>query len=163
MKRMWTPWRMEYLTSEKPEGCIFCNEMAADKDKENYILHRGARCCLVLNLYPYNTGHLMVIPREHAATLEDLSEETLLEVILMVRKSLTALRQAMAPDGFNIGINVGKAAGAGIDEHIHIHIVPRWEGDTNFMTICAETRVVPELLDDTYDRLKAVLEKQEEK
>jgi ATP adenylyltransferase len=154
---------MEYLTGEKPEGCIFCNEISADKDIENYILHRGSRCCLMLNLYPYNTGHLMVIPYEHVANFEDLSEETLTEMMLLIKKSLTALRQAMAPHGFNIGINVGKAAGAGIDEHVHVHIVPRWEGDTNFMTICAETRVVPELLDDTYDKLKAIFDKQEGK
>ncbi len=154
---------MKYLESEKPEGCVFCGKIAADEDKENHILCRGPKCCLMLNLYPYNTGHLMVIPYEHVASLEELSDETLTEIMLTVKKSLAVLRQAMAPHGFNIGINVGRAAGAGIDEHIHVHIVPRWEGDTNCMTIFADTRLVPELLDDTYDRLKAIFEEQEKK
>lgn len=148
---------MKYLVGEKPQGCIFCNKIAEDNDRENFVLHRGPKSCLMLNLYPYNSGHLMAIPYEHAPSLESLEEDTLLELMLLVRKSLTALRKLMNPDGFNVGVNIGKASGAGIDEHVHIHIVPRWEGDTNFMPVFAETRVVPELLHDTYDKLKAVL------
>lgn len=156
MKRLWSPWRMEYLVSEKSQGCIFCNKIVKDNDRENLLLYRGSKSCLMLNLYPYNSGHLMAIPYEHASSLESLEEDTLLELMLLVKKSLTALRKVMNPDGFNIGVNIGKASGAGIDEHVHIHIVPRWEGDTNFMPIFAETRVVPELLHDTYDKLKAI-------
>ncbi|MFB0546158.1 MAG: HIT domain-containing protein [Anaerolineae bacterium] len=148
---------MKYLVGEKPQGCIFCNKIAEDNDRENFVLYRGPKSCLMLNLYPYNSGHLMAIPYEHAPSLESLEEDTLLELMLLVRKSLTALRKLMNPDGFNVGVNIGKASGAGIDEHVHIHIVPRWEGDTNFMPVFAETRVVPELLHDTYDKLKAVL------
>ena len=150
---------MEYLTAEKPEGCIFCLKLAEDSDRENLILHRGERACLMLNRYPYNSGHMMVIPHAHVPTLEALDEETLLEMMLLINKGLCALREVMHPEGFNVGVNIGSAAGAGIDEHVHIHIVPRWEGDTNFMTIFAETRIVPELLDDTYLKLKAILEK----
>jgi len=111
----------------------------------------------MLNLYPYNTGHLMIIPRRHASSLEDLDLETQVEVMGLITLCLRVLREALHPDGFNVGINIGKAAGAGISEHVHIHVVPRWEGDTNFMPVMAETRVMPELLRQTYDRLKAVL------
>ncbi|MGQ9569126.1 MAG: HIT family protein [Anaerolineae bacterium] len=157
MKRLWTPWRMEYLVSEKHDGCVFCEKMASDADRENLVLHRSQHACIMLNLYPYNTGHLMIIPREHAPSLEDLDAETRQEIMDLINLSLRILRRALRPDGFNIGVNIGRAAGAGISEHVHVHIVPRWEGDTNFMPIMAETRVMPELLTQTYDKLKAVL------
>lgn len=149
---------MEYLTAEKPEGCIFCYKLSEDRDRENLILFRGEKAFLMLNLYPYNSGHLMVIPHAHVPTLEVLDKDTLLEMMLLINKGLCLLREVMHPDGFNVGANIGKAAGAGISEHVHIHIVPRWEGDTSFMTIFSETRVVPELLDDTYVKLKAALQ-----
>lgn len=148
---------MEYLVSEKRDGCVFCEKMASDADRENLVLYRGERACIMLNLYPYNTGHLMVIPRGHAPSLEDLDAETRQEIMDLITLSLRVLRKALRPDGFNIGVNIGKAAGAGISEHVHVHVVPRWEGDTNFMPIMAETRVMPELLTQTYDKLKAVL------
>jgi ATP adenylyltransferase len=161
-RRLWTPWRMAYILSNKQtqtaEGCVFCAILAQDQDAENYVVWRGAHCAIVLNLYPYNNGHLMVIPYAHAPSLEDLPAEVQCEMMLIVSKSLSLLRRAMQPAGFNIGINIGQVAGAGIEDHVHIHIVPRWGGDTNFMPVLAGTRVIPEWLDDTYANLKAALE-----
>ena len=157
MERLWTPWRMEYLQAEKPDGCIFCMMLASEDDKGCLILHRGQKAFVVLNRYPYNNGHLMVVPHDHVNTLEDLDDDTLMELMLLVNKGMGALRQTMNPDGFNIGANLGKAAGAGIDDHMHMHVVPRWEGDTNFMAVLAGTRMMPEMLDQTCSRLTAVL------
>ncbi|MBC7249459.1 MAG: HIT domain-containing protein [Anaerolineae bacterium] len=156
MKQLWAPWRMKYLVADKEEGCIFCNRIAESCDQENYILYRGERGFLILNLYPYNSGHMMAVPYAHVPSLEDLDAETLTELMLLVNKGLAALRQAMSPQGFNIGVNIGEVAGAGIVGHVHIHIVPRWGGDTNFMPVLAETRVIPELLDETYERLRSI-------
>lgn len=162
MKRLWSPWRMKYIVSKKGEGCIFCDKVAENDDQANYILYRGKTCYVMLNLYPYNNGHLMVSPYRHVPSPEQLQEDELTEMMLLVNRSIRALRWAMHPDGFNIGVNIGKAAGAGIEEHVHIHIVPRWEGDTNFMPVLSQTRVIPELLDDTYCKLKAAWQEPEE-
>lgn len=160
MRQIWAPWRMAYIQrDEKKGGCVLCEKWASNDDAANYVLYRGERAYIILNLYPYNNGHLMVVPYKHVASLEDLDTETLTELMLLVKRSLAALREAMAPDGFNIGVNLGRAAGAGIYEHVHIHIVPRWEGDTNFMPVLGETRVIPEMLEDTYARLLAVIKK----
>jgi ATP adenylyltransferase len=161
LQRLWSPWRMAYILSDQDkhiEGCVFCDKLAKDQDTENYVVLRGTHCAIVLNLYPYNTGHLMVIPYAHMPSLEDLPVEVQAEMMTAVSKSLRLLRQAMQPDGFNIGINIGRAAGAGIESHVHIHIVPRWEGDTNYMLVLAETRVIPEWLDATYANLRVALE-----
>lgn len=161
-QRLWTPWRMAYILSDKKdkriEGCVFCIKLTQDQDAKNYVLWRGAHCAILLNLYPYNNGHLMVIPYAHVPSLEDLPAEAQAEMMLAVSKSLHLLRLAMQPHGFNVGVNIGRVAGAGIESHIHVHVVPRWEGDTNFMPVLAETRVVPEMLDTTYTNLKAVLD-----
>jgi len=149
---------MEYILSKKGEGCIFCEKITENDDRANYILYRGRRCYAMLNLYPYNNGHLMISPYRHVPSPEQLEEDELTEMMLVLNKSLEALRRAMHPDGFNIGINIGKAAGAGIEEHVHIHVVPRWEADTNFMPVLSNTRVIPELLDDTYRKLRAAWE-----
>jgi ATP adenylyltransferase len=153
---------MAYILSDKDdkqaEGCVFCAKLAEGRDVENYVVWRDTYCAVLLNLYPYNNGHLMVIPYAHVASLEDLPVEAQAEMMLTVSKSLGVLRQAMQPHGFNIGINIGRAAGAGIESHVHIHVVPRWRGDTNFMPVLAKTRVIPEWLDDTYANLRAVLE-----
>lgn len=158
MKRLWSPWRLEYILSEKGEECIFCEKIADSDDRANYILHRGEKCYVMLNRYPYNNGHLMIIPYQHVPSPEQLEENVLTEMMLMVNRGLEALRRAMDPDGFNVGINIGKAAGAGIEEHVHIHVVPRWKADTNFMPVLSQTRVIPELLDETYQKLKAAWE-----
>jgi ATP adenylyltransferase len=165
-QRLWTPWRMAYILGDQKdkriEGCIFCVKLAQNQDAENYVLWRGAHCAILLNLYPYNNGHLMVIPYAHVPSLEDLPAEVQAEMMLTVSKSLRLLRQAMQPHGFNVGVNVGRVAGAGIEDHVHFHVVPRWEGDTNFMPILAETRVIPEWLDSTYANLKAILDSEDD-
>jgi ATP adenylyltransferase len=164
LQQLWAPWRMKYILSDKQaEGCVFCTKLAEDRDVENYVLWRGTHCAIVLNLYPYNNGHLMVVPYAHVPSLEDLAVRAQTEMMLSVTKSLALLRQAMQPHGFNVGVNIGKAAGAGIESHVHVHVVPRWEGDTNFMPVLAETRAIPEWLDDTYANLKAVLENKNDK
>ena len=151
---------MSYILSDKKsKACVFCQKLAQgpECDRENYILFRGEYASVVLNIYPYNNGHVMVLPYEHAASLEELSPEAQAEMIHLVSRSIKLVRQAMNPTGFNVGMNIGNAAGAGIDDHVHIHVVPRWHGDTNFMPIIAETRVIPEWLDDTYAKLKALI------
>lgn len=160
MKRLWTPWRMPYLRGEdeRPDGCVFCQKLQCSDDTE-HILFRGESCYVTLNRFPYSNGHLMVIPYTHAASLEDLHESTLTEMMCIVNQSLAALREAYAPHGFNVGVNLGKAAGAGIAEHVHMHVVPRWTADTNFMPVVGETRVIPELLDDAYARLKPIFDR----
>jgi ATP adenylyltransferase len=160
LKRLWTPWRMPYILSDKnSDACVFCQKLAQGPkhDRENYILFRGENAFVVLNIYPYNNGHLMVLPYEHVASLEMLAPEIQTEMMHLVSHFITLTREAMNPEGFNIGINIGKAAGAGIDDHIHIHIVPRWKGDTNFMPVVGQMRVIPEWLDDTYARLEALI------
>jgi len=149
---------MEYLTEEQPQGCLFCLKAEEDRDAENLIAWRGGRAFVMLNRYPYNAGHLMVVPYVHVPSVEDLPPETLTALMLLVNRSLAALRRAMSPDAFNIGANLGRVAGAGIAEHVHLHVVPRWEGDTNFMPVLADVRVVPELLAETYRKVRAALE-----
>ncbi len=162
MERFWTPWRMPYILSDKKSNeCVFCQKLAQghQHDPENYILLRLQHSFAMLNLYPYNNGHTLVLPYEHVGGLEDLAPQAQAEMMHQVSYLTGLIRQAMSPDGFNIGINIGKAAGAGIDDHVHIHIVPRWHGDTNFMPVIAEMRVIPEWLDDTYARLRALIGK----
>lgn len=149
---------MVYLKSapkSKHGECIFCDKIKARRtqDRKNLVLHRGERAFVVMNLYPYTSGHLMVAPYEHSGELESLDGEVLKEMMLLVGTSIRALRATMNPQGFNIGINLGRVAGAGVEDHVHIHIVPRWNGDTNFMPVFAEVRMIPELLPQTYDKL----------
>ncbi len=153
MEFMWAPWRIEYILGEKDEDCIFCYKPKEDKDRENLILFRGERNLVMLNKYPYNPGHVMVAPYKHVSSLDALDEEDLFEHIKLVNRCVEMMKKEMNPEGFNIGINLGKVAGAGIEEHIHTHIVPRWNGDTNFMPVFSDTRVVPEALEATYDKL----------
>lgn len=154
MKRLWAPWRIDYIIGEKPLGCILCDKPKEKRDTENHILQYGKHGFVIMNLYPYNNGHLMVCPYAHVNTLEDLSEEVLSELMLMIKGSLAALRVAFSSEGTNVGLNLGKAGGAGIDDHVHFHVVPRWEGDTNFMTVVGEHRVIPQDIDETYKLLK---------
>jgi ATP adenylyltransferase len=139
---------------EKPEGCILCEKPRQREDALNYILYRGDKNFIILNTYPYNPGHLMVAPYRHVASLEELTQEERQEHFAIVSQSIKVLRQVFNPDGFNLGINLGKAAGAGIDDHFHTHIVPRWQGDTNFMPVLSDIKVVPEALAETYQKLK---------
>jgi len=156
MDRLWSPWRYTYVSKASPsDACIFCEKASPERDAENYVIHRGRKNFLLLNLYPYTTGHLMIAPYAHVATLEELPQETLAEMIGLARLAEHHLRAIYRPQGLNIGINVGECAGAGVAGHIHMHVLPRWVGDSSFMTTIGETRVMPETLDDTYARLSS--------
>lgn len=154
MKQIWAPWRVGYIEMEKPKGCIFCDKPKEDKDESNYILYRGKKNFVMMNLYPYNPGHLMVAPYRHVANLEDLTKPELHEHIELVSLSIKALKQASNPPGFNLGMNLGRVAGAGIDDHIHTHIVPRWAGDTNFMPVISGDKVISRAMDETYRKVR---------
>jgi len=154
---LWAPWRMGYVAAEQPEGCIFCTKPAAGDDEGNQILYRGDTIFLMLNAFPYNTGHLMVAPYRHLGEPLEMAPQESSELLYGIRLAIEALTAALKPHGFNIGMNVGHVAGAGYADHIHVHVVPRWSGDTNFMAVTANTRVVPESLGSTFRRLKEAL------
>jgi ATP adenylyltransferase len=155
MDHLWTPWRYQYLQQapEPDTGCIFCAKAAEPRDAENYIVHRARKNFVILNLYPYTTGHLLVVPYEHVATLTEAQPDTLAEMMELSRKAERALAAIYKPHGFNLGMNVGEAAGAGIAGHIHMHVLPRWRGDANFVSTVGETRIMPEELSSTYEKL----------
>ena len=153
---LWAPWRMEYILGEKEKGCIFCTKSKQKEDRANLILFRGKHNFVIMNKYPYNNGHLMVVPYDHTGQFEALKESESLEMMQILSKSISALKASLNPDGFNIGMNVGKIAGAGIDDHLHFHIVPRWDADTNFMPVIGETKVISEALEDTWERLRGL-------
>jgi ATP adenylyltransferase len=157
LQRLWTPWRMAYVQTPSAEdaGCPFCvlPERSADQDAETLIVHRGTRAFVILNAYPYNPGHVMVVPFRHTAALEDLTDDEAWEMTLLTQRAIRALRTSSGPHGFNIGVNMGAVAGAGIADHLHQHVIPRWGGDTNFMPVVGQTKVLPELLEETYARL----------
>ena len=153
-QRLWAPWRMKYIRGEKSDECIFCAAARNGDDTAHHVVRRGERCFVMLNAYPYTSGHFMVSPYRHVGTIEDLDAGELLEVMTLAREGLAALRSAYRPDGFNLGINQGKVAGAGFDDHIHLHVVPRWEADSNFMAVTGNARVLPQTLDDTLTELR---------
>ena len=157
MKQVWAPWRMEYIMATKQRGCFFCECSKEARDGENYILYRGGNDFVILNSYPYNVGHLMVATYRHVGNLVDLTVEELEEHFKIVSRAVEMLTKAFQPQGFNIGINIGKVAGAGVEDHIHTHVVPRWLGDTNYMPVVADTKVVPETLRSSYNKLKDLL------
>lgn len=151
MKTMWAPWRMEYILSARKDGCIFCDALSQNDD---LTLYKGKDTMVVMNKYPYINGHLLVAPIRHVSTLEQLSKHKMGELLATIDRSVDILKQAMSPDGFNVGLNLGKVAGAGVEEHLHFHIVPRWVGDTNAFTVFAEVRVIPEHIKATCENLK---------
>ena len=153
MKTLWAPWRMDYILSNKTQGCIFCELPKQNNDRENLILYRSAHNFVIMNRYPYNNGHIMVVPYLHSAALDGLSDEILLDFMKVTQHAISSIKKAFMPEGFNVGINVGKIAGAGMEEHIHLHMVPRWAGDTSFMTVFDEVRVIPEHIMSTYVKL----------
>ena len=153
MKQIWAPWRMEYINKDKSDECIFCSLPKAGDDKKNFILFTGSYCFIIMNIYPYNTGHLMVVPCRHCACITDLDTDESMELNELTKRSIQILRNVNTPDGFNVGFNLGKSAGAGYDEHIHNHIVPRWTGDTNFMPVLADIKIHPESLQQSYEKL----------
>jgi ATP adenylyltransferase len=152
-ERLWAPWRLQYIKGSKPEECIFCAKPALD-DESALIVRRGERCFVMLNAFPYTSGHVMVAPYEHTADLAGLDEPTARELMTLTQESIRAIGVAYSPEGFNVGANLGTVAGAGVADHVHVHVVPRWEGDTNFMSAIGEVRVLPESLEDTQRSLK---------
>jgi ATP adenylyltransferase len=156
MKRLWAPWRMKYVQSQDPDPtCVFCTVQAQTDDAGNLIVYRGRNAFVLLNRYPYTSGHLLVVANPHLPSLEELDALTRCEMMELANAAMVILRKVYHPEAFNFGANIGEAAGAGIAGHVHLHIVPRWNGDTNFMSALAETRVLPEGLDETYHRISA--------
>ena len=154
MKNLWAPWRKEFILSKKEENCFFCEAIKNNQDRKNLVLYRGKECFCILNKYPYNNGHLMIAPKMHKDDLSKLNDSEMLELLTLSRDVKNILAKKLKPEGSNLGINFGKVAGAGVEDHIHLHIVPRWTGDTNFMPVTAETKVIPQSLDDLYLELK---------
>ena len=150
---LWAPWRMAYITGPRPTGCFFCEIAKEDADRQNLILHRGSLTFVVMNRYPYNNGHLMVVPYSHSGSLDAFSDSESLAIMRDAQRVTCILQEAFRAEGFNLGFNLGQFAGAGVADHVHLHIVPRWGGDTNFMPVLADTKVMPEYLDATYDKL----------
>lgn len=161
-ERLWAPWRLTYIEKrDGPTGCIFVDLPNENKDRENLILYRGSTAFVMLNAFPYTNGHLMIAPYRHTADLNELTDSELLEINQLVAAAVRWIQVSYSPDGFNIGVNLGAAAGAGIPTHVHWHIVPRWNGDTNFMTTVGDVRVLPQSLADSYDRLKAAIDNED--
>jgi ATP adenylyltransferase len=160
MEYIFTPWRYEYVSKvDEKKGCIFCEKAAADADRENLVVIRDELCFAMLNLYPYSSGHLMIAPYKHTGTIEDLDAESTAAIMALAKRCMAAIRDAFGPDGFNLGINIARVAGAGITDHVHLHLVPRWAGDSNFMPVIGDTRVLPMSLDQVWvaltERLRA--------
>jgi ATP adenylyltransferase len=152
--RIWAPWRLPYVKGDKTSECIFCTKPDAGDDRESLIVHRGERCFVILNAFPYTNGHLMVAPFEHVARIQDLDSATLTEMMELSRSAMARLEDTYSPEGYNVGFNQGRVAGAGVEHHIHVHVVPRWGGDTNFMPVLGDTRVMPQTLEESYDALQ---------
>ncbi len=162
MDRLYAPWRSKYIMApEGHDGCILCNAYKAENDRKYYILHRGKYAFVIMNIYPYNNGHLMVVPYLHVNKIEDLPEKVSLEIFSLIQKSVIVLKKAYNPDGFNIGMNLGRVAGAGIKDHLHTHIVPRWNGDTNFMPVLGDTKILSIDIDSVYDKLLPLFKENE--
>lgn len=158
MNRLWAPWRMDYISGEKDEGCIFCKAPELPPE-DSLLLFSGSVSLVMLNKYPYNNGHLMIAPTRHVAAVEDLTPEESIDLFRLLRHSTTVLKNSMNTDGLNVGMNLGKAAGAGVEAHLHMHVVPRWNGDVNFMPVVAETKVMPEHLAETLEKLKPLFDR----
>ena len=159
MRTIFAPWRMEYILGEKPKTCVLCDALTMGIGSKSLVLYKGKHAFVMMNRFPYSSGHLMVVPARHVASPEDLGEEEWNSVNSLVRASIRILRDAMNPDGLNVGMNLGKSAGAGIADHCHIHVLPRWNGDTNFISVVGELRVIPEALEVTFDQLLPYFER----
>ena len=158
MDRIFTPWRYAYVSqAEKTSGCVFCSAPQSDDDRKALIVHRGEHCYIILNAFPYTSGHVMIVPYAHLDTLEQLPKPAADEMMVLTQRMAGVFREVYDPEGVNVGMNIGKAAGAGVAGHVHMHILPRWTADSNFMSVVGETRILPETLEETYRRMKAVL------
>jgi len=155
MRNLFAPWRMAYIGAPQPPGCLFCRafEGSPDDDRESLVVHRETQALVMMNRFPYNNGHLMVAPRAHEGSLTGLDDEQLLALMTLTRRSVGILEEVMSPEAFNVGVNIGRAAGAGIPDHVHVHVVPRWNGDTNFMPVLGEVKVINEHLEATWEKL----------
>jgi ATP adenylyltransferase len=160
MRNLYAPWRMEYIDAPAPDGCLFCRtwEAPPEQDRAGLVVHRAPDALVMLNKFPYSGGHLLVAPRAHVGSLVELDDEQTLDMMRAVRRGLAALRTTMRPEGFNVGLNLGRVAGAGIPDHVHTHVVPRWNGDTNFMPVLGEVKVINEHLERTWEKVKAAFE-----
>lgn len=159
MRQLWAPWRMSYIGAEPTtSGCIFCEKAADSEDERNLVLWRGERCFALMNIFPYNNGHLMIAPYVHKPTILELDTATLTEMMTLAQRCVTACQAALGAQGFNIGINQGTVAGAGIADHVHMHVVPRWNGDTNFMPVVADVKVMPDFIENTYRQIREKLQ-----
>jgi len=154
LDKLWAPWRIGYITGEKKEGCFLCEAWQNSQNEKNYVTFTTSLSFAILNTFPYNNGHMMAVPKRHVSSIEDLNDEEMLDLMKTVKKAIFVLRKVINPQGFNVGINIGKAAGAGIEGHLHIHIVPRWVGDTNFMSTCSSTKVISQSLQELYTQIK---------
>jgi len=159
MDQIWAPWRLEFIKQEKPQGCIFCLFPADTKDEANLVLGRSSKSFVMLNKFPYNNGHLMVIPRRHSADLAALPADEFIDLHRLLQISVAVITEAYQPGGMNVGMNLGRTAGAGIADHLHYHVVPRWDGDTNFMPVLGETKVMIEHMKTSYDRLRPLFDR----
>ena len=160
MTHLWTPWRSKYMTERKDKrSCIFCDAVESEEDERTLLVHRGEHTFVILNRYPYTSGHLMVAPYSHVSRLTHINEAAANEMMQFVRQAETVLQEIYRPQGLNLGMNLGEAAGAGIEQHIHMHVLPRWSGDANFMTSIGDTRIIPEALEDTYSKLRGAFSK----
>ncbi len=160
-QRIWAPWRLAYVkdaSKDVAQECIFCAKPAEEDDEANLIVHRGERAFVILNLFPYTNGHLMVTPYEHLSSIADVPAQTIAEMMALAQRAITVLERTYAPHGFNVGFNQGRVAGAGVEHHIHMHVVPRWGGDTNFMPVLADTRVMPQSLEQSYEALRGAFD-----
>jgi len=160
-QRIWAPWRLEYVkdaSKDNSDACVFCAALEAGDDEANLIVHRGEHCFVILNKFPYTNGHLMVAPYEHTAALQELDTDTIAEMMALAQRGMNALEAGYSPHGYNVGFNQGRVAGAGVEHHIHMHVVPRWGGDTNFMPVLGDTRVMPQSLEDSYATLKGTFD-----
>jgi ATP adenylyltransferase len=153
MQNLWAPWRIEYILGKRESYCIFCPEGDGHSDEERLILYRGRLCMVMMNKFPYNNGHLLVAPWRHVARLDELHEDEMLEIMQLMKMCTLVLKRVLRPDGFNVGLNLGTVAGAGVEDHLHFHVVSRWQGDTNFMAVFSEVRSIPEHLKQTYSKL----------
>jgi ATP adenylyltransferase len=158
VKHLWAPWRIQYIKGAPPEGCVFCVLPTEGRDRDHRIVYRGQRVFVILNTFPYNSGHLMVVPYRHVADLGALQDDEALELVHLTTAAIEAITGTYGAEGFNVGVNLGRAAGAGIVDHVHLHVVPRWVGDTNFMPVLGEVKVLPEDLSVTHDRLAKALQ-----
>ncbi len=164
MDNLWAPWRLQYVESiDQDEGCFFCHHSISKNDKKNLLLHRGKHTFCVMNLFPYSNGHVMIVPYKHVGSLDGLKESELADMMVTTRKMKRLLKKTLKADGFNIGMNIGRVAGAGVEHHVHMHIVPRWSGDTNFMPVLGNTKVIPEAIQTTYSKLKKVHDSESKK